>query len=171
MANGYTRIGSIQRAHGTAGEVVVGPEIDAGLFEEGRILYLSDAKAGWLPMRVAAARRVQKGDRLLFFVLFASITTRTQAETLRGKTVGYPTDQMPDLPDEDSDLTGYQVVDADGTRIGEVLDLIDSPAHPLLEVKDDRGRFLVPFVDAYILEIDDEAAVVTVADVDALRSL
>lgn len=171
MTHAHTRIATILRAHGTAGEVAVGPEIDADLFDEGRILYATDPVAGWMPLRILSSRRVIKSGRPLFFVIFATITTRNQAEALRGKTLHIPTDQMPDLPEEDPDLTGYRVEDADGTRIGTVLDLLDSPAHPLLEVKDDRGRFLIPFVEAYILGIDDDEGVVTVADVDALRSL
>ena len=171
MTHAHTQIATILRAHGTAGEVAVGPEIDADLYDEGRIMYAPDPVTGWMPLRILSSRRVIKGGRHLFFVIFATITTRNQAEALRGKKLHVPTDQMPDLAEEDPDLTGYRVEDADGTRIGTVLDLLDSPAHPLLEVKDDRGRFLIPFVEAYILGIDDDEGVVTVADVDALRSL
>jgi 16S rRNA processing protein RimM len=171
MTHAHTQIATILRAHGTAGEVAVGPEIDADLYDEGRILYAPDPVTGWMPLRILSSRRVIKGGRHQFFVIFATITTRNQAEALRGKKLHVPTDQMPDLAEEDPDLTGYRVEDADGTRIGTVLDLLDSPAHPLLEVKDDRGRFLIPFVEAYILGIDDDEGVVTVADVDALRSL
>lgn len=173
MSVGHTRIGRILRAHGTAGEVVIEPELEADVFHPDQVLYLHDPKADKIPYRIASVRKVTKGANTQFFVFFGSVTTRNLAEALRGKPVFVPSSLVPE-PEEDTDdwdITGYAVVDSDGTPIGTVLDVIENPAHPLLEVKDDAGRFFIPYVDAYVIDIDDDAETVTVQDVDALRTL
>jgi 16S rRNA processing protein RimM len=173
MSLGHTRIGRILRAHGTAGEVVIEPELEADVFHPDQVLYLHDPKADKIPYRIASVRKVTKGGNTQFFVFFGSVTTRNLAEALRGKPVFVPSSLVPE-PEEDTDdwdITGYAVVDSDGTPIGTVLDVIENPAHPLLEVKDDAGRFFIPYVDAYVIDIDDDAETVTVQDVDALRTL
>ncbi len=173
MSVAFTRIGRILRAHGTAGEVVIEPELEADVFNPDQVMYLYDPKTDHYPIRIASVRPVTKGGHTQFFVFFGTITTRTLAESLRGKPVFVPSNLVTEAADEDEDwdLTGYAVVDSDGTVIGDVLDVIENPAHPLLEVKDGNGRFFIPFVDAYIIEIDDDRQTITVQDVDDLRTL
>lgn len=152
---------------------MIEPELEADVFHPDQVLYLPDPIADKIPYRIASVRKVTKGGNAQFFVFFGSVTTRNLAEALRGKPVFVPSSLVPE-PEEDTDdwdITGYAVVDSDGTPIGTVLDVIENPAHPLLEVKDDAGRFFIPYVDAYVIDIDDDAETVTVRDVDALRTL
>jgi 16S rRNA processing protein RimM len=173
MTMGYTRIGRILRAHGTSGEVVIEPDMETDVFTPDQVMYLYDPSSEHYPIRVTAARKVVKGGHTQFFVFFGTITTRNLAEALRGKPVFVPASLVPEPApdDEDWDLTGYRVIDPLGTHVGDVLDVIENPAHPLLEVKGDTGSFLIPFVDAYIIDIDDENATIKVQDVDHLKDL
>ncbi len=170
--NGYARIGRILRAHGTTGELVVDPELDlTEVLGPDRLAYLTDPRGGPVPVRVGALRPVSKGDRLSFFLTLTTVTTRTDAEKLKGRYLFLPEDELPEYEDEEAALDGYRLIGTDGTEYGTVLDVMENPAHPLLEVAGPNGRFFVPWVDAYVLEIDDDEATITVADLTALMEL
>lgn len=172
MRSDLIHVGVIVRAHGTSGEVVLNPAFDeASVYAAQEIFYLLRGRDA-VPARTEKVRLVQKGDQLSFFLKFEHITNRTEAESLQGAEVLLPKDQIPDeLTDSDDDLIGYQVQDAKGAYIGEVLQIIENPAHPLLQVKDDNGVFLIPLVDAYILGIDDEEGIIVADNVSELRAI
>lgn len=58
--------------------------------------------------------------------------------------------------DENPDVLGYNIFNQDKKYIGKVVELIDIPENPLLNVKTDLGEFLIPAKDELIIEVDDE---------------
>jgi 16S rRNA processing protein RimM len=61
------------------------------------------------------------------------------------------------------DLEGAVVELADGTAVGTVREVLENPAHDLLAVVLPDGReVLVPFVEAIVLEFDEEAGRVVI---------
>ena len=70
-----------------------------------------------------------------------------------------PLDQLENLKInkvETIDITGYKVIDQDKKFIGTVLDFIDIPKNPLLNVKSEKGEVLIPATDELIIEVDDD---------------
>ncbi|NOQ24751.1 MAG: 16S rRNA processing protein RimM [Bacteroidales bacterium] len=57
---------------------------------------------------------------------------------------------------ETIDITGYKVIDQDKQLIGTVIEFIDIPKNPLLNVKSDKGEVLIPATDELIIEVDDD---------------
>lgn len=51
------------------------------------------------------------------------------------------------------DLIGLDVVNAEGALLGRVSGLLETGAHDVLRVEGERER-LIPFVDAYVREVD-----------------
>jgi ribosomal 30S subunit maturation factor RimM len=78
-----------------------------------------------------------------------------------------------DFFEEDSDdLAGYSVLDTNGNIIGDVIETLENPAHPILRLHiKGKGEVLIPFVDAYVDEVDDDEQTVTVVDIDELLEL
>lgn len=158
-------IGRVGRAHGVRGEVLVDvrtdePEVG---FAVGSRLSTDPVAAG--PLTVAATR--PHTGRLL--VRFAEVGDRTAAEGLRGVllTREVSDDASPTDPEEfyDRQLVGLRVVDLAGSEVGEVAEVVHSPAHELLVVRrDDGAEALVPFVSELVPEIDVEGGRLTVAD-------
>lgn len=69
----------------------------------------------------------------------------------------------PGLFDKDENLEGFAVEDARFGLLGTVTDVLESPAQLLLEVaRADGGEtpILIPYVDEFILGVDDGARVV-----------
>ncbi len=65
-------------------------------------------------------------------------------------------DARPDDEEEyyDRQLTGLRVLDARGTEVGRVADVIHLPVQDVLEIRTEGGTRLVPFVRALVPEVD-----------------
>ena len=82
---------------------------------------------------------------------------RNAAEALKGWFIGAPREAMPE-PDVDEyywgDLIGLKVENLDGHPLGEVTGLLSTGAHDVLRVIDGESERLIPFVAAYVTEVD-----------------
>lgn len=93
------------------------------------------------------------------------IDSRTAADQLTGTEVLIAKSQLPELGDDEAywmDLVGLQVVTPEGASLGVVDHLFETPAHPVLVVRDGDQERLIPAVDAIILEVDWARRVMTV---------
>jgi 16S rRNA processing protein RimM len=158
-------IGRIVRAHGIRGEVSVDVRTDEveRRFAVGTEVTTDPTAAG--PLTVLSTR--PHGDNLL--VRFAKVHSRTAAEGLRGVLLTAVAEEAD--TDDDSDtfyahhLVGLRVVTTDGTEVGEVAEVLTSPAHDLLCVRRDDGReALVPFVSELVPDVDLASGRLRVAD-------
>lgn len=155
-------VARIVKAHGIRGEVACDLLTDVA----DRLGAGTPVTVGERDSTVAASRPHQ--GRLL--VRFEGVTTRTDAELLRGLEVAA------DPLDEDDheayfvhELVGMAVVDADGAALGRVRALVELPAaaeYDLLEVeRDDGHRWLLPAVDEYVeVEADGDGQRLVVTD-------
>lgn len=64
------------------------------------------------------------------------------------------------LPDASS-LVDYTIVDENGMNLGKVVDFIDNPNNPLLEIENEQGNYLVPLVEEFLTNIDKKNNIVT----------
>jgi 16S rRNA processing protein RimM len=143
-------VGAITGAHGIRGEVKL------------RSFTADPADiAGYSPLETAKGAKIeiakirpQKG-----------VTDRNAAEALRGTELFVPRARLPE-PEEDEvyvhDLVGLPVHLADGTRLGDVVDVADYGAGDLIDVKIDgrKDTVLIPFASQYVLEADGGKVVV-----------
>ena len=163
-------VGRIGKPHGIRGEVTLDVRTDEPdrRFAPGTTLR-AEAPAGAdrrpASLTVAGARWHQS----TLLVTFEELADRNAAEAVRG-TVLHATlgpDDMPEDPDEyyDHQLVGLDVVDLDGTHLGQVKALVHGSAQDLLTVRTPDGRdTLVPFVSALVPEVDLDAGRIVVAD-------
>ncbi len=85
------------------------------------------------------------------------VTDRDAAQALKGTYIGAPRDKLPPAGDDEfywADLTGCEVFNLAGERLGVVGGLMSTGAHDVLEVKDGEETRLIPFVAAYVPEVD-----------------
>ena len=59
--------------------------------------------------------------------------------------------------DDGEDLTGWTVLDADGTRVGTVSAHEDIPGNPCVWVRTKKGEALLPLHDQLVLSVDEDA--------------
>lgn len=92
------------------------------------------------------------------------VDDRDAAEGLMGMDIAVLREEMPEAEDGEyywDDLIGLEVVNSEGVALGRVTGLLETGAHDVLQVKGERER-LIPFVDAYVREVDLEGGRIVV---------
>lgn len=153
-------VGRVAKPHGIRGELVVEVRTDspeerfaAGAGLLGR---LGRGRSATDRQVVVEAARKHSG-RLL--VRLKGVHDRESADALRGMLFLVDSGSLPDPgdPDEfhDHQLIGLAVHDTSGVKLGEVVDILHTPAGELLTVRlTDGGDALVPFVSEMVPEVD-----------------
>ncbi len=156
-------VGAITAAHGIRGEVKLRS-------------FTADpaAIAGYSPLETAAGGKLEiarvrpQKDGLI--AILKGVTDRNAAEALR--------ERLPEPEDDEvyvHDLIGLPVHLADGSLLGEIVDVADYGAGDLIDVKLEgrRDTVLIPFADQYVLETAEDRIVVDLPegylDADAKR--
>lgn len=154
-------IGRIVRPHGIKGQVLVALETDdvQRFFHLERV-FLGDTA---LPVGVQAAR-AHKGGVILTLL---GISTRNQAEQLRGQWVKIPANEAVTLEEGEFfvfQIVGLTVVTTSGTVIGEVEDVLFTGANDVYVVRTPQGELLLPAIADVVQHVDLAASqlVVTV---------
>lgn len=173
-SDAFIKIGSVLRPHGLSGELVIKPDVyDPEKLQSHAIFYVKNIRGDFIPLRVEDSRLVFKNNQFSFFVKFVQVTSRDASEELKGQDLYLMKDAFEDEPplEEDVDYVDYELISADGKQYGFVVEMMENPAHPILEVIGDQGRILVPMVDAYIESIDDENKQIVGKDIQELMQI
>ncbi len=104
---------------------------------------------------LALVRPVKNG----FVARITDVTTKEEADTLRGTLLFAQRDQLPSLPDDEfyhADLIGLQVFDTGGKLIGTVKTVQNHGADDLLETQLDgtSATVFLPFTKAAVPTVD-----------------
>ncbi|NHB75784.1 ribosome maturation factor RimM [Rhodobacter calidifons] len=89
----------------------------------------------------------------------SGVTTREQAEALRGTSLYVRRDRLPALPDDEfyhADLIGLPAFDTGGELIGKVTAIFNHGAGDILEISTNRHKsaLLLPFTTAIVPNVD-----------------
>ena len=87
-------------------------------------------------------------------VRLTGVHSLADADELAGAAV-YAEDDL--YEDEEEDLTGWTVLDADGTKVGTVSAHEDIPGNPCIWVETGHGEVLVPLHEELVLDVDETA--------------
>lgn len=154
--DGWVEIGRVGKPHGVAGALYLRlHNRDSALVEEGLKvgLLLGD---NWIEREVT---HVGGGGA----VTLDAVKGRDAADTLKHAVVYVHRDDFPPLDDDEvylADLEGTEVLTPEGDRLGVVESFDDNGAQPLMQVRTENHRLVdVPFVGAFIVEIDSERIV------------
>ena len=157
----YIEAGKIVNTHGVKGEVKIQVWLDSPEFlKKFKTVYI-DKKAVKL-----LSGRVHKG--FLMAVLDGGEDVNS-AMSLKNKTV-YIDRKDAKLPKGAyflQDIIGASVVTEDGSEIGVLKDILETPASQIYVVKGE-GEPLVPAVAEFVLKVDAENAVVTVRLIEGM---
>ncbi len=166
---GLYPLGIIAKAQGTRGGFLMEVNDPAALMEMPDLLYLRYPDSQWVPYRVEEMRPHQAGKRSVFFVRLEGITTRTEAEQLRGLEV--KTDRFTESSPDPDNVTGYTVLRSDETRMGEVADLMETPAYRILVVQASDRIVLIPWMEQFVVEVDDDSRTIRTRNTEDLETL
>ena len=155
-ADARVEIGGIARAHGIKGEVViVTHDPDSDTLGAVETIYVAGT-----PRRIVQARDTHRG----WLVALEGVTTRNDAEALRGQVVEVDRDAL-ELDEDDvllNDLIGCAVKKTDGTPWGTVAAVEAGDFQDLLIIHDGDIERMLPLVDVFVTEIDLDHSTITV---------
>lgn len=146
-------IGTIVAPHGVRGDIRILPQtehpeqfldLDYLLLADGRTLHLTNAR---FHKRMVLAK-------------CREVNNMNEAELLRGKKVFICTEDLPELGEGEfyvADLLDCNVVDAEGTQVGVLKDIISTGSNDVYIVKADDGKeILVPALKQHVKEINPQ---------------
>lgn len=155
----YLVIGRVVRPHGIKGEVLVAIETDdAQRFARLERVFLGDTA---LPVGVQKVRP-HKGGVILSL---RGVTTRNQAETLRGQWVKIPASEAIPLAEDEFfvfQIVGLTAVTTTGTVIGQVEDVLFTGANDVYVVRTPEGELLLPAIADVVQHVDLAAGQIVV---------
>ncbi len=152
-------IGVISAAHGVRGTIKVKAPGSGRHLRKGAEPVLNGERR-----RILASRQTPKG----FLIDLEGIDDRVLAASLRGSELLLDRAEL-DTPDEEEfyvgDLVGLDVYDEAGTRIGSVFEVLETPAHEVLMVRDDEeaAEHYVPFTFRHVTAVAPEKGCVVVS--------
>jgi 16S rRNA processing protein RimM len=150
-------VGRVTKPHGLTGELSVEVRTDSPEFRfvVGSLMRVSVRGDTSRTLTIEAIR--PHLERLL--VRFAEVTTREEADALRGALLLGSTADLPSIEDPnefyDHELEGLFAELIDGKRLGVVSEIIHAPGSELLVIQaEDGSQILVPFVKDIVPTVD-----------------
>lgn len=149
-------VGRVRKPHGVRGEISIEILSDVpDRFAAGGRLLLRCPEARPRPVEVISSR--PHGEAQV--IRLTGCRTREDAETLRGALLEVERAQVPSAPDGSYyhyQLIGCACIDRTSGALGPVVDVIEDGGGWLLEIGHSNGRLLVPFVEAFLVDVDVE---------------
>lgn len=150
-------IGKCVKPHGLKGEIGVKPITDfPERFEQTETVFAHCQRDPVRKLEIEAVRAHSGG----FLLKFKGVESKEQAAALRNYFLAVPEDELVILEEDEFwhwELEGLKAFTPDGHQVGELAEVIESPAHDLYLIKTPEGKeHLVPAVYEYVPEIDPE---------------
>jgi 16S rRNA processing protein RimM len=165
MPTEFVVVGRVLRPHGVRGDLLLEPLSDVlERLAEVETVYLGEAEE---PHPVRGVRR-HRGRWLL---RLADCADRNAAEAFRGMLVRMRRERAAPPPGSyfHHQIIGLAAVTAEGERLGEVVEIIETGANDVYVVRGPQGEILLPALRSVIREIDLEAGRMTVHLMEGLR--
>jgi 16S rRNA processing protein RimM len=164
----YLVVGKIVGAHGVRGEVKVTSQTDnPDRFRPGVELLL-ESEAGLQPVKIVTVRP-HKG---MLLIKLASVPDRSSAEQLQWRKLLIPASEGMALGEHENfvhDLIGLSVETSEGETLGELTEILVTPANDVYVVSGPRGQLLLPALRSVVLRVDLTAGKMTVEVPEGLR--
>ncbi len=164
-------VGHVTGAYGIQGWVRIRPysaDADALLHARTWWLEVPQDRSGIRDVEVLQARQ-HGGDTVARLM---GVADRNAAEALKGTVVQVSRRHFPALADGEFywvDLIGLAVENLQGESLGQVLDMMDNGAHPILRVappleagQKSAPEMLIPFVEQFVKTVDLAGKKITV---------
>jgi 16S rRNA processing protein RimM len=159
----YLSVAIVRKPHGVRGELAIALETDRprAVFRPGRVLEVGDASGRPLGSRLTVQKARPANDGMILKAV--EFDGRTpELEALRGKTLLIPAEQAAPAAEGEvhyRELVGLRVVSG-AEEVGAVREVLDTAAGAMLAVRRaGRPELLIPFVSAWVKEIDRSGGV------------
>ena len=169
----YYRVGDIVNTHGIKGEVRVQSvtSYPEERYQGGQTLTWLDQAGEQALDLVVQCHRLHKNFHLLTFEGYSNIN---EVEAFVGGSLNIEASQVNDADFDQGvfyqhDIVGLKVVDEAGNDLGQVKEIIETPANDVWVVdRPGQKDLLLPFIDSVILDLDFDRREITVHILEGL---
>ena len=156
-----TRIGKFQKTHGLKGELNTILDIDPEYFNEGNPMIV-DIEGLFVPFYTESVRN--KGN-ISYLVKLEGIASEKEASQFVNQEIFMLTKDRDKWLDNDEfyvdSFIGYEVVDSEkDNMIGKIIGIDDTTDNVLFQIKKGDETILIPVVDEFIEDVDEENMVI-----------
>lgn len=158
MSERYEIAARVIKARGLEGKVVAASAdgLPLAVYEGLEVWVIPPAL--WEP-RTFTVKTVENERDESCLISFEEAKTIDDVEFLAGRYLLARAEDLDVFDDEiPVEIIGRRVVDAALGELGEVAEILESPAHPILVVNGERGEVLIPFVEDFIDALADDGA-------------
>lgn len=170
--SGFTRAAYVLQTRNLNGGVIckAADTLPFLLEQDQQVFFVPPTLRGPRTARVASVTFLRKDA---WEVTFDEIDTPEQAEAIVGSYCLVPTSELPDITVEDTPavLVGFAVEDTSFGVLGTVEEILENPAQFTLSVVGNEGYVLIPFVDEFIKDVNEEEGIITTSVPRALVDL
>ena len=164
-------VGYVMRAHGLRGELRLKHlNSNSTILLECKALVLRKPEQTAEARTIAVLRSRREKDDVLAFL--EGVASRNDAEALVGLEICVPRAAFSEPAEGEwyiVDLVGLAAQRADGTALGEVLDVVQYPTIDCLRVRSSDGVREVPMVEPYLVGVDVKGGFVTLGELGDLE--
>jgi len=166
--SGLLVLGRILKVRGLHGEVKAFATCDSEeLVRRLKGVYLKGREG---TPRYYPLEKIRRKGSFLFLKL-RGVESPEEARKLVGFEVCVPGEEAPPLPQGSYyyyDIIGLTVMSEDGKELGEVVDILPTPANDVYVVKGKKGEWLLPAVKEFIIQVDVEGGRLRIRPVEGL---
>ncbi|PKP04406.1 MAG: 16S rRNA processing protein RimM [Bacteroidetes bacterium HGW-Bacteroidetes-6] len=161
-------VGKIVKTHGVNGELLLKLEPGKAPANTKEPVFL-EFDGIQVPFFIHSSRNTTPVD---WYVIFDDYQSLSLAEKLLGRAVSIPGTNLAAISDADptEELIGYKVRDINFGYVG-ILKFIQQGMQDLMIIENDGREILVPFVEDFIMEIDDEDKQIVIETPDGLLDM
>lgn len=155
-------IGEIVNTHGIKGEIKVISEFKfkEEVFKKGFVFYIGRFKDKLVLDKY-------RKHKIYDMLIFEGITNINEVIIYKGEELYINREDLKIDGYLNEDLIGFSVSEKDNF-IGYISDIINNNAHDILIINNEVSRFMIPFVDEFVKEIDFENKKVKIEKIEGL---
>ncbi len=160
MQSGYTKIGFFKKPHALAGSIRLSVEESYWSDLHSVSVIFTEKEGKVFPYFIENL----KGDGRQVVIKLEDISSPEEARLLTGKEIWLRNEdlQQAGAKQEESDFTGFTVMDKQVGEIGKILETIEYPQQLMAVIQKDDKEILIPLVDAFIVDIETKRQLITV---------
>ena len=167
MKTKYLEVGKIVGTFGIKGELKLFSESDfiEQRLKKGNVLYIYQ-NGKYSPVTIDKARF----HKNLWMISINGITDINEVMSYVGFSLYVDTETAPALDEGEyycDDLIDMEVYNQNDELMGIVVDVLEIPTYKLLEIKSGDKKFLVPFIDEFIIDVLDDKIIIN--EIEGLR--
>ncbi len=165
---GFVYLGKILKPHGIKGWLrILSFAENLTAFERCQKVYLARNS---LEEQEVEGIRPYKSQAI---IKFRGIDTRSQAETLKGHEIFVKIEALSREEDEYFwfELIGLKAFDPQGKGLGEVSEIMRTPAHDILVIRQGKRSYYIPMVEGIVEEINPQKGLIIISPMEGLLDI